>query len=181
MISRIARDVYRPHLPVADDDGATPYLLDMGGASEDAVGEFERAVVVAAALEKDDIRPELGYLFNGRVFSACAIQSENSYMAIVWGWGHFVILHAGSGDRLEKIRGHDAVGNPDNNAQKADARAEDQPRNKRREGEHEAACPEGQGSHERHRVRSGPEDGSDDDPQAQGDATQSFPELVDSG
>lgn len=54
------------NLTVPYNDRATSYLLDIRGSTENAVGKFECSVIVAAALDENDICTEFGYLFNGR-------------------------------------------------------------------------------------------------------------------
>lgn len=171
----------RANLPVSYDDGATAYLFDVRGTSKDAVGEFKRSVVVAASLDEDDVCTEFGYLFNGRVFFTTLVQGENSDLPGIRSWWHFVILHSGSGNGREKVCDDDAIPKPDDDAKQTDPGTESQPCNECRKGEDEAARANRQCRYESHCVRSGPEDGDDDDPQAQGNTTQCYSQVVNPG
>lgn len=161
------RDVLsRTNLPVPYDDGATAYLFDIRCTAKNVVGEFERSVVVAASLDEDDVCTEFGYLFNGRIFFTTLVQSENSDLPCVRSWRHFVILHSCSGNGRESVCDDDAITKPDDDAKQADPGTKSQPCNESRKGADEAARANRQCHKESHRVRLGPEDGDDDDPQA---------------
>ena len=132
------------NLTVPYNDRATSYLLDIRGSTENTVGKFKCSVIVAAALDENDICTEFGYLFNGRGFLAALVQGKNPYLPGIRRWRHFVVFHSSSGNGREKVCNDDAVRNPDDNAKQTDPGTEDQPCNERRKGENETASPYGQ-------------------------------------
>lgn len=134
----------RTNLTVPYNDRATSYLLDIRGSTENAVGKFECSVIVAAALDENDICTEFGYLFNGRRFLAPLVQGKNPYLPGIRRRWHFVVFHSSSGNGREKVCNNDAVCKPDDNAKQTDSGTENQPCNERRKGENETASPYGQ-------------------------------------
>lgn len=139
------RDVLgRTNLTVPHDNGATSYLLDIRGSTENTVGKFERSVIIAEALDENNVCTEFGYLFNGRRFLTPLVQGKNPDLLGVRSQRHLVVLHSGSGNGREKVCNDDAVRKPDGDAKQTDPGTEDQPCNERRKGENEAASPYGQ-------------------------------------
>lgn len=139
------RDVLgRTNLTVPHDNGATSYLLDIRGSTENTVGKFERSVIIAAALDENNVCTEFGYLFNGRRLLTPLVQGKNPDLLGVRSQRHLVVLHSGSGNGREKVCNDDAVRKPDGDAKQTDPGTEDQPCNERRKGENKAASPYGQ-------------------------------------